>query len=99
MNYEETKLGCLPFKKKRVGEVVTVRRIYSGGNNKDTLSYCFLTLLKSYFTKTKGFHSYTFYDSIDGKRIIALEQWESVDATCPALSSRMIALQKHFGKV
>lgn len=86
MNCEETKLGLPAFGQKRVGDVVGVRRIYSGGKNHDKLSYCCLALLKSYFTKSNGLHSYTFYDSVDGKRIIGLGKWESVDAACSALS-------------
>lgn len=88
MNCEESKLGLPAFRQKRVGDVVSVRRIYSGGKNPDKLSYCCLALLKAYFTKTKGLHSYTFYDSMDGKRIIGLAKWESVDAACSVLSKQ-----------
>jgi len=35
MNCEESKLGLPAFREKLVGDVVTVRRIYSGGKNPD----------------------------------------------------------------
>lgn len=52
MNCEESKLGLPAFRQNGVGDVVSVRRIYSGGKNPDKLSYCCLALLKAYFTKT-----------------------------------------------
>lgn len=85
MNCEESKARFPAFGQKRVGDVVSVRRIYSGGKNQDKLSYCCLALLKSYFTKTEGLHSYTFYDSMDGTRIIGLGKWESADKAYTAL--------------
>lgn len=75
---EERKEG-FSFGQKRVGDVVSVRKIYSEGKNQDKLSYCCLAVLKSYFTNTKGLNSYRYYTSLDGKSIIGLANWESED--------------------
>jgi len=75
---EEGKEG-FQFVKKRVGDVVSVRRIYSEGKTQDKLSYCCLAILKAYFTKTQGLHSYRYYTSLDGKSIIGLGSWDSED--------------------
>eukprot|EP00253_Pinus_taeda_P033988 PITA_33988 len=86
LNCEESKQNS-PAGKKRIGDVVGVRRIYSEGLNQDKLAYSCLAILKSYFTKWEGLHSYTFYNSLDGKCIIGLGLWESVDAVHIAMNN------------
>jgi hypothetical protein len=70
----------LTFGQKRVGDVVSVRRIYSEGKNQEKLAYCCLAVLKAYITTREGLHSYSFYNSLDGKSIIGLGRWESADS-------------------
>eukprot|EP00253_Pinus_taeda_P000821 PITA_00821 len=85
LSCEESKQNS-PVGKKRIGDVVGVRRIYSRRKNQDKLAYSCLALLKSYFTKMEGLHSYTFYNSLDGTCIIGLGLWESVDAAYIAMN-------------
>eukprot|EP01018_Ginkgo_biloba_P014915 Gb_35782 [translate_table: standard] len=71
----------VPFAELSLGDTVSVRRIiYSSWKKQDMLSYCCLALLKAYFCRLKGIVSASFYSSLDGKRIIGLGVWESVES-------------------
>lgn len=98
MNCEMSRARFPAFGQKQVGDVISVQRIYSGGKNQDKLTYCCLALLKSHFTKTQGLHSYTFYDSLDGKLIIGLGKWESVDTAYTAVAKPNAASAEAFWK-
>eukprot|EP01018_Ginkgo_biloba_P014904 Gb_38587 [translate_table: standard] len=70
----------VPLAELCLGDIVSVRRIYSSWKKQDVLSYCCLALLKAYFCKLRGIVSASFYSSLDGKRIIGLGVWESVES-------------------
>eukprot|EP01018_Ginkgo_biloba_P014905 Gb_38588 [translate_table: standard] len=63
-----------------VGDIVSVRRIYSGGKKQETLVYSCKAVSKAYFAKMKGIFSYSFYESLDGKQIVGLGSWDSADS-------------------
>lgn len=71
----------VPFAQLSLGDIVSLRRIYMPSwKIQDALSYCCLAILKSYFSWLKGLLSYSFYDSLDGKQIIGLGVWDSVES-------------------
>eukprot|EP01018_Ginkgo_biloba_P029872 Gb_06986 [translate_table: standard] len=75
----------IAFAQLRVGDIVNVRRIYSSSRKQEVLAYSCLAITKAYFKDTKGILSYTFYKSIDGKRIIGLGIWDSIESASALL--------------
>eukprot|EP00253_Pinus_taeda_P024349 PITA_24349 len=70
----------VPCAQLSLGDIVSLRRMYiSSWNKQDLLSYCCLAVLKSYYSGLKGILSYSFYDSMDGTKIIGLGVWDSVE--------------------
>eukprot|EP00253_Pinus_taeda_P010944 PITA_10944 len=64
-----------------LGDIVSVRRMYvSSSKKQDLLSYCCLAVLKSYFSGLNGILSYSFYDSLDGMKIIGLGVWDGLES-------------------
>jgi len=71
----------VPSAQLSLGDFVGLRRIYtSSWKIQDMLSYCCLAILKSYFTRLKGILSSSFYESLDGKQIIGLGVWDSIES-------------------
>jgi hypothetical protein len=71
----------VPFAQLSLGDIVSLRRIYmSSSKIQEVMSYCCLAILKSYFSRLKGIFSYSFYDSLDGKEIIGLGVWDSIES-------------------
>eukprot|EP01018_Ginkgo_biloba_P029868 Gb_06967 [translate_table: standard] len=73
------------FAQLKVGNIVSLRRIYSSRDKHDVLEYCCLALLKAYFRKIEGLFSCTFYKSIDCKRIFGLGIWDTVESASAIL--------------
>lgn len=71
----------VPFAQLALGDIVSLRRLYMPTWKKqDVLSYCCVAILKSYFAWLKGILSYSFYDSMDGRHIIGLGVWDSIES-------------------
>jgi hypothetical protein len=69
------------FAQLSLGDIVSLRRLYTASwKRQDVLSYCCLAILKSYFAGLKGILSYSFYDSMDGRQIIGLGVWDSIES-------------------
>eukprot|EP01018_Ginkgo_biloba_P029869 Gb_06989 [translate_table: standard] len=64
----------------RVGDIVSVRRIYTDCVNQEVLSYSCLAVTKAYFPQIQGNSSCAFYKSMDGKLIIGLSTWDSAES-------------------
>ena len=75
----------MSFAQLRIGDIVSLRRIYSSSKKQDVLAYCCLALLKAYFKQINGILSYTFYKSMDGRRIFGLGIWDSVESASALL--------------
>eukprot|EP01018_Ginkgo_biloba_P029871 Gb_06987 [translate_table: standard] len=75
----------IAFSQLKVGNIVNVRRIYSSRRKQDMLAYSCLAIMKAYFKDMKGICSYSFYKSIDGKRIIGLGIWDSIESASALL--------------
>jgi len=73
------------FAEVRFGDIVSLRRIGSSTNKKELLAYSCLAILKAYFKHMKGLRSYTFYTSVEGKRIIGLGIWDNIEAASVVL--------------
>ncbi|GLJ14774.1 hypothetical protein SUGI_0239630 [Cryptomeria japonica] len=70
----------LPLAQYGMGDIVSVRRIFTkGGTKQEKLVYCCLAVLKAFFKNIKGMMSYNFYRSLDGKKVIGLGKWENTD--------------------
>eukprot|EP00253_Pinus_taeda_P008406 PITA_08406 len=73
--------GGVPFARLSLGDIVSLRRIYTSSSKmQDMISYRCLAILKSYFVRLKGILSSAFYVSLDGKQIIGLGVWDSVES-------------------
>eukprot|EP00253_Pinus_taeda_P011994 PITA_11994 len=71
----------VPFAQLSLGDIVGLRRIYTASSKiQDMISYSCLAILKSYFVRLKGILSSSFYESLDGKQIIGLGVWDSVES-------------------
>merc|ERR1711915_188982 len=71
----------VPFAQLSLGDIVSMHRMYiASRKKKDLFSYSCLAILKSYFAGLKGVLSYSFLDSMDGRRIIELGVWDSVES-------------------
>eukprot|EP00253_Pinus_taeda_P023147 PITA_23147 len=71
----------VPFARLSLGDIVSLRRIYTSSSKmQDMISYRCLAILKSYFVRLKGILSSSFYVSLDGKQIIGLGVWDSVES-------------------
>ncbi|XP_057866993.2 uncharacterized protein LOC131074390 [Cryptomeria japonica] len=79
LNSQQTSAGEL-FARLSLGDIVSVRRIQCSSKRQDMLSYSCLAILKSYFNRLNGVNSYSFYDSLDGKRIIGLGVWDNIQS-------------------
>ncbi|GLJ14459.1 hypothetical protein SUGI_0233780 [Cryptomeria japonica] len=79
LNSQQTSKGEL-FAQLSLGDIVSVRRIHCGSKRQDMLSYSCLAILKAYFNRLNGVYSYSFYDSLDGKRIIGLGVWNNIQS-------------------
>ncbi|XP_057866996.2 uncharacterized protein LOC131855751 [Cryptomeria japonica] len=79
LNSQETSKSEL-FAQLSLGNIVSVRRIQCKSKIQDMLSYSCLAILKAYFNQIRGIYSYSFYDSLDGKRIIGLAVWDSIQS-------------------
>eukprot|EP01018_Ginkgo_biloba_P029870 Gb_06988 [translate_table: standard] len=75
----------IAFAQLRVGDIVNVRRIYSSRRKQEVLAYSCLAIMKAYFKDMKGIRSYSFHKSIDGKRIIGLGIWDSIESASALL--------------
>lgn len=76
----ETSIG-IPFAQLSLGDIVSLRRIYTASwKIQDMLSYCCLAILKSYFVRLKGILSSSFYESLDGKQVLGLGVWDSIES-------------------
>jgi len=73
------------FAQLRFGDIVNLRRIQSSRKKQEVLAYSCLAIMKSYFKQTKGLRSYTFYTSVDGKRIMGLGIWDSIQSASALL--------------
>ncbi|KAH9314413.1 hypothetical protein KI387_023040 [Taxus chinensis] len=76
---QQTSQG-IPFAQLSPGDIVSIRRIYCSWKRQDMLSYSCLAILRSYFNCLKGIISYSFYDSLNGKQIIGLAIWDSIES-------------------
>lgn len=73
------------FAELRFGDIVSLRRIGSSRRKQEVLAYSCLAILKAYFKEMKGIRSYTFYSSVDGKRIIGLGIWDNIQSASAVL--------------
>jgi len=73
------------FAQLRFGDIVNIRRIQSSRKKQDVLAYSCLAILKAYFKHMKGIRSYTFYSSVEGKRIIGLGIWDNIESASAVL--------------
>ncbi|GLJ06884.1 hypothetical protein SUGI_0051220 [Cryptomeria japonica] len=70
-----------------VGDIVSVRRIYTDLNNQELIAYSCLAVLKSFFAQIEGLNSSAFYKSKDGKLIMGLGIWDSAEFASALLDS------------
>ncbi|XP_057866992.2 uncharacterized protein LOC131074389 [Cryptomeria japonica] len=84
LNSQQTSKGKL-FAQLSLGDVVSLRRIRFSSKRQDMVSYSCVAILKAYFNRLKGVYSYSFYDSLDGKRIIGLAVWDSIQSALAML--------------
>lgn len=73
------------FARLRFGDIVNLRRIQSSRKKQEVLAYSCLAVMKAYFNQIKGIRSYTFYTSLDGKRIMGLGIWDNLDSASALL--------------
>lgn len=78
----------VPSAQLSLGDIVSIRRIYtSSWKIQDALTYCCLAILKSYFARLKGILSSSFYESLDGRQIIGLGVWDSIESASVLVNS------------
>lgn len=64
------------FGRLSVGDIVSVRRIYTDLENQEVFAYSCVAVQKAYFGQMEGLLSYAFYKSKDGKLIVGLGIWD-----------------------
>jgi hypothetical protein len=70
-----------------VGDIVSVRRIYTDNKTQELLAYSCLAVLKAYFAQIKGLLSSAFYKSEDGMLIVGLSTWDNAGSASALLES------------
>ncbi|GLJ14471.1 hypothetical protein SUGI_0234010 [Cryptomeria japonica] len=71
----------LPFAQISLGDIVSIRSMKcTSWEKQDTLSYSCLAILRAYFDRFRGLISCSFYDSMNGKQIIGIVVWDSIES-------------------
>lgn len=75
------------FSRVSVGDIVSVRRIYTDMKTQEVLAYSCLAVMKAYFAQIKGVLSCAFYKSDDGMLIVGLATWDNAASASALLES------------